>query len=277
VVIFFTLALYFSNKGAMETKVVLDIIDYLLIVGVGLVAGFINVLAASGSMLVLPLLIFLGLPASVANATNRVAIVLQNMVAVGNFRKQHLISFKLTWPIAFSALVGALIGAFIAVEIDEKYLEYTIASLLLLMFFLLFFKPSAWIKGKAAGAQGLSKTWQLIIFFFIGLYGGFIQAGVGLFLLAGLVLGVGYDLVKANAAKVFIVLIYTPLALAIFIYNDMVDWRAGLVLAVGNMIGAFFASKYAQRIGAGFIRYLLMIVLVASALKMYGVIDWLFS
>lgn len=258
-------------------EISLSIIDYLLIVGVGLVAGFVNVLAASGSMLVLPLLIFLGLPASVANATNRVAIVLQNIVAVGNFQKQRLISFKLTMPIAISALIGAVIGALLAVEIDEKYLEYTIASLLVLMFFILIFKPSAWIKGKADDTNGLSMFWKLVIFFFIGLYGGFIQAGVGLFLLAGLVLGVGYDLVRANAAKVFIILVYTPLALGIFIYNDLVDWRAGLVLAAGQMVGAFFASKYATRIGAGFIRYLLMVVLIGSALKMFGVFDYFFG
>ncbi len=259
----------------MKFNVPMEILDYFLIAGVGLVAGFINVLAASGSMLVLPLLIFLGLPASVANATNRVAIILQNMVAVGNFTKQKLISFRITWPIAVSATFGALLGALIAVEINDKYLEYTIATLLVLMFFLLIFKPSAWIKGKAPDTKGLSMHWQLIIFFFIGLYGGFIQAGVGLFLLAGLVLGVGYDLVKANAAKVFIVLIYTPIALAVFIWNDLVNWEAGLVLAAGNMTGAFFASRYAQKIGAGFIRYLLMFVLIASALKMYGVLDWL--
>ncbi|HKK59360.1 MAG TPA: sulfite exporter TauE/SafE family protein [Salinivirga sp.] len=252
----------------------MELLDYVLIAGVGLVAGFVNVLAASGSMLVLPMLIFLGLPASVANATNRVAIILQNVVAVRNFTQQKLISFRLTWPIALSATVGALLGAFVAVEINEKYLEYTIASLLVLMFFLLIFKPSAWIKGKAPEAKGLHMRWQIFIFFFIGLYGGFIQAGVGLFLLAGLVLGVGHELVKANAAKVFIVLIYTPLALAVFIWNDLVNWEAGLVLAAGNMTGAFFASRYAQKIGAGFIRYLLMIVLIASALKMYGVIDW---
>lgn len=252
----------------------MELLDYLLIAGVGMLAGFINVLAASGSMLVLPMLIFLGLPASVANATNRVAIILQNVVAVSNFKHQKILSFRNTWPIAISALVGAIFGAFVAVEINERYLEYTIASLLVLMFFLLIFKPSAWIKGKAPDAKGLPMGWQLLIFFFIGLYGGFIQAGVGLFLLAGLVLGVGHELIKANAAKVFIVLIYTPLALAIFIWNDLVNWEAGLVLAVGNMTGAFFASRYARRIGANFIRYLLMIVLIGSALKMYGVLDW---
>jgi uncharacterized membrane protein YfcA len=252
-------------------------IDYVLIAGVGLFAGFINVLAASGSMLAMAMLIFLGYPANVANATNRVAIVLQNIVAVRNFSQQKLISFKSTWQIATAAFLGAILGAFVAIEINERYLHYTIASLLIFMFFLLIFKPSAWIKGKAPDAKGLKIHWQVIIFFVIGAYGGFIQAGVGLFLLAGLVLGVGYDLVRANAAKVFIVLIYTPLALLMFVFEGLVDWEAGLILAAGNMTGAFFASKYAKRIGANFIRYLLMIVLIASALKMFGVLDWLFG
>lgn len=261
----------------MEVTQVLDIVDYLLIVGVGLIAGFINVLAASGSMLVLPLLIFLGLPPTVANGTNRVAILLQNIVAVGSFRKQQLVSVVETKNISLASLVGAIVGAFLAVEISDKYLNIIIAILLLVMFVFLIFKPSVWIRGKAPDAKALSPIWQTIIFFFIGIYGGFIQGGVGMFLLAGLVLGVGMDLLRANAAKVLIVLIYTPVTMFIFLWNGMIDWKAGLVLAIGSMVGAFFASKYAKRFGAGFIRYLLMVVLAASALEMFGVFDWLFA
>jgi len=89
----------------------------------------------------------------------------------------------------------------------------------------------------------LRRWLQIIIFFVIGIYGGFIQAGVGFFLLTGLVLGVGIDLVKANAIKVFIVLLYTPFALLVFIYNRQVDYKLGLILAAGNMIGAFLGAK----------------------------------
>jgi hypothetical protein len=117
---------------------------------------------------------------------------------------------------------------------------------------------------------------QFIIFFFIGIYGGFIQAGVGLFLLAGLVLGAGVDLVRANALKVFIVLLYTPFALAIFFMNDQVNWKVGLILALGNMLGAFVASRFAVSWGAKFVRYILLAVVLISALKLLGVFSFIF-
>jgi uncharacterized membrane protein YfcA len=111
----------------------------------------------------------------------------------------------------------------------------------------------------------------MIVFFAIGVYGGFIQAGVGIFLLAGLVLSAGYDLVRANAVKLLIVLIYTAFALAVFVLNDQVNWIVGLVLAIGNMLGALVASRMAVKRGAGFVRVLLMAVIIISALEFLGI------
>ena len=113
----------------------------------------------------------------------------------------------------------------------------------------------------------------MIIFFFIGIYGGFIQAGVGLFLLAGLVLGAGLDLVRANALKVFIVLLYTPIALVIFMINNQVDYKLGLILAVGNMLGAFVGAKATVSWGPKFVRYILLIAISVSAIKLLGLFD----
>ncbi len=114
---------------------------------------------------------------------------------------------------------------------------------------------------------------QVVIFFFIGVYGGFIQAGVGIFLLAGLVLGVGFDLVRANAVKVLIVLCYTPVALALFVRNDQVRWDIGLIMAVGNMLGAWVASVMAVKRGAVFVRWLLITIVIVSAAKLLGLFD----
>ena len=104
------------------------------------------------------------------------------------------------------------------------------------------------------------------------MYGGFIQAGVGFFLLSGLVLGAGYDLVRANAVKVFIVLVYTAFALAIFIINDQVDYKFGLILAIGNMLGAYVGARFAVKWGPKFVRYLLLITISVAAVKLLGIV-----
>lgn len=245
------------------------------LVGVGFAAGFINTLAGSGSLITLPFLMFLGLDAKVANGTNRIAIFLQNIVGVSSFKQQKVFNFKEGIWFSLPAIVGALIGSKIAVKINEEVMEYVIGGLLIFMFFFLIFKPKAWIKSKSGKIRTKPTVVQIIILFFIGIYGGFIQAGVGIFILAGLVLGAGFDLVKANAVKLFIVLIYTAFVIVVFMIDDMIDYKYGIILAVGNMIGAFVASRFAVSWGESFVRYVLLIVILGASLKIFGVIDYI--
>ncbi len=241
----------------------------LLVIVIGFAAGFINTLAGSGSLLTLPLLIFIGLPANVANGTNRIAILFQNIIGVASFKKQQIFQYKEGVFLSIPAIIGSVIGAFFAVDLDEQLMKKIIGGLLVFMFFMILYKPQKWITEKK-GIKEKATFWQIIIFFFIGIYGGFIQAGVGFFLLAGLVLNVGYELVKANAIKVFIVLLYTIFALSVFIFNKQVNYTVGFTLAIGNMLGAYVATKFAVKNGAKYIRYILLITIGISALKLFG-------
>jgi hypothetical protein len=247
----------------------------LAIIGVGIITGFINTLAGSGSLITLPFLMFLGLPANVANGTNRIGILLHNVVGSLTFRQHRVLNFREGLRIGIPATFGSLIGAQIAIHLNEAVMTKTIGGLLIIMFFLILFNPNRWIKSRE-GQPPVSKWIQILIFFLIGIYGGFIQAGVGFFLLAGLVLGAGFDLVKANALKVFIVLLYTPFALLIFIFNDQVNYKIGLILAAGNMIGAFLGAKYAVKVGARAVSYFVLVALALSALHLFGVFDLIF-
>lgn len=247
-----------------------------LIVIVGVIVGFINTLAGSGSFLSLPFLIFIGLPANVANGTNRIGVLLQSLVAVGTFKKYKVFEWKEGLWLSIPAVVGSLVGAQLAISINEETMERVIGVFLILMFFLVLYKPERWIKSKVGEVKSKPGVLQIIVFFFIGIYGGFIQAGVGFFLLAGLVLGAGFDLVRANAIKVLIVLLYTPFALLIFFYNSQVDLKIGLFLALGNMVGAYIASRYAIKWGSKFIWYVLLITILVSALKLVGFFDLFF-
>ena len=248
----------------------------LALIGAGFLAGFINTLAGSGSLITLPMLMFLGLPANVANGTNRIAILLQNVVGVGSFKQQKVLNTKMGFWLAIPAVIGSLVGAQIAIELNEEIMERTIAVLLLVMFFLILYKPQRWIKGQAGYVEAKPSIFQFVIFFLIGIYGGFIQAGVGLFLLAGLVLSAGVNVVRANAMKLLIILIYSPFAIAIFAMNDQINWQYGLILAVGNMLGAFIASRFAVSWGAKYVRYILLGVILLSSLKLLGVFEYVF-
>jgi uncharacterized membrane protein YfcA len=247
---------------------------YLAVVAAGLFAGFVNTLAGSGSLLTLPLLMFLGLPANIANGTNRVGVFVQSVLGAWSFRKQKIYTIKESIWMAAPAAVGSLIGSLLAVSINERIMELLIGGLLLFMFFVILYKPEQWVREHAVAISSRRQWWVSVIFFFIGIYGGFIQAGVGFFLLAALVLGAGIDLTKANALKLVIVAIFTGVALLVFILSSQVNYLIGLVLAAGQGVGALIASRMAVSWGPKVVRIILLVAVLASALKLTGAIDF---
>lgn len=243
----------------------------LALVGTGIAAGFINTTAGGGSMITLPLLMFIGLPANVANGTNRIAILLQNVIGVSTFRKNKVLDLKSDYRLAIPAIIGSLVGASFAVEIDPLLLKKIIAGLMVALLIVVVLKPDAWVKEQAGKTSAKPTFLQYIIFFGIGFYGGFIQMGVGFILLAGLVLGCGHNLVRANAIKVFIVLFYTIFSIGIFVFHKQVDVVAGLILAAGNMLGAWLGANFTVKGGAKYVRYVLILAMFIVILNLFGV------
>ncbi|HRQ42492.1 MAG TPA: sulfite exporter TauE/SafE family protein [Chloroflexota bacterium] len=247
---------------------------YVAVIVAGTAAGFINTLAGSGSLITLPVLIFLGLPANVANGTNRVGILFQNVVSTESFRRKGMMDMRGGLILSVPAIIGSVIGAQIAVDLDEALMEKVIGALMIVMLVTMFVDPKRWVQGDMQHLTARPSVLQLLIFFAIGMYGGFIQAGVGIFLLAALVLNVGYNLVRANAVKNLIVLAFTISSLLVFIANDQVAWGIGLILAIGNSLGAWLAARMAVKRGAQFVRWVVIIVVAVSAAQLLGVFEW---
>jgi uncharacterized membrane protein YfcA len=237
----------------------------------GLLAGFINTLAGGGSVLSILALLFAGLDSTIANATNRVAVFLQCATGSAQFYRNKLLDPKEALILALPALAGAVVGTFIAMEIDKEVFDKILGGVLILVLVTLFFKPSMWIQEKR---RSLPLWIQIPIFFAIGIYGGFIQAGVGFFLLIALSLVLGYDLVKANALKVAIVFLYTALSLAIFAFSGMVVWLFGIILAAGNVVGAYLGVRFAVKRGAKQVRWILVAAVILSSLKLFDIVQF---
>jgi len=241
---------------------------YPTVIVAGFLAGFINTLAGSGSAITLPLLVFLGLPANVANGTNRIGVLLQTAVSTESFHRRNYLKWQDALTLLLPTIVGAVLGAQIAVNLNEQAMRLAIAGMLIITFFLIILKPKRWLMGRVEGPRKPGwREWTL--FFFIGLYGGFIQAGVGIFLLVGLVMVIGHDLIHANAIKALLVLTFNIFAFFVFLYHGQVAWVLGLVLAVGNIAGAWVAVRFATKEWAQIWVYrLLLVVVVVSAGRM---------
>ena len=144
---------------------------------------------------------------------------------------------------------------------------------MIIMLAFILFKPSLWLKGNAALLELPVKKWNYPVFFIIGIYGGFLHVGVGYYLLAAIVLGLGLDLMKANVMKNLLVMLYVPFSLILFIINDEIAWKYGLIHAIGNVIGAFIASRIAIKKGSEIIRFVMIVVIAVLTADMAGLIN----
>ena len=236
-------------------------LDLLFLVVVGFIAGAINIVAGGGSLLTLPMLIFLGLPSNVSNATNRIAIIIQNIFAVRGFQSKGVTGYPFSIYLAIPAVIGAVIGAKIAVDIPDELFNKILAGVMII-------KPKVNTNRLQERLQGKYLWLGILVFFFVGLYGGIIQAGVGFIMIMALSSINHIGLVKSNAIKVFVALIYSIAAVAVFQVDGIINWKYGLILAVGNASGGWFMSRYSVKKGDGFVRILLIVVVSILAIKL---------
>ena len=245
----------------------------------GLAAGFINTLAGSGSIITLPILIFLGLPANVANGTNRVGALLQTLVSVGTFIRRGSFNLKGSQWLILPAILGSLCGAFIAVDLDEETMTYTIGVVMVLLLIPVMSNKEKWLRYGSLDKKTINKGLVVFVFSIIGAYGGFVQTGVGIFLLSAMVLLANYSIVHANVIKNVIVLCYTVPTFFIYWGHGLINWEYGLLVASGQMLGSFLAARFAmEHKGANvWIRFLLVAMIIISAGELLGFREWLVS
>ena len=241
---------------------------YAALFAVGFVAAVINVVAGGGSFLTLPLLIFLGLPASIANGTNRVGVLAQNLSAVVGFHGHQVL--PVSWAIRASVpvLAGAALGVWGALTVPDAAFRRILSIVMLAMALVTLLQQR---RGAAAPRPVPRSPWRPMLIaalFLTGLYGGFLQAGVG-FLALAVTTFAGFDLVRGNAVKVFTVMLLTLLSLAVFAGTGHVDWAAGIALGLGNLLGGFAGVKVAVLKGQVWLERT-----VAVAIVVFAVLLW---
>lgn len=234
---------------------------------VGVVAGALNVVAGGGSFLTLPVLIFLGLPPTVANGTNRIAILVQNVGAAAGFHRHRLIGGRLLARAAVPALAGAALGTWMAVEVGDETFRKLLAAIMVVVSLYAVWDPGGTVEGDGRVSRLGPVTYPLA-FFGIGLYGGFVQAGVGFLILAATTLA-GLDLVRGNALKVALILTFTPLALAIFAWGDKIHWGMGAALACGNLVGGLVGVRWTVLRGHAWVKRVVTVAVIAFAILLW--------
>jgi len=227
-------------------------------------------MAGGGSALTLPVLIFLGLDSALANGTNRIAIVVQNLAAVSSFKKEKYSRFGTSIKLSLLTLPGSIIGAVAAVKMSNELFQKVLAFIMIGIIISMMLPKSKTVYSGEANKR--ISFWTHLSMFFIGFYGGFIQVGVGFLLMAALHYLMKLNLVYVNMHKVFIVFIFTVPALIVFIATGNINWNLGLSLAAGNGLGAWWAAKISVKKGEGVIKIVLFVAVFIMALKLLNII-----
>tara|TARA_B100002052_G_C15753499_1_gene538902 strand:+ start:163 stop:903 length:741 start_codon:yes stop_codon:yes gene_type:complete len=244
----------------------MEISEILILLFCGLLSGAINTLAGGGSLITLPMMIFLGLPPTIANGTNRVQLIFQNIFAVYGFKTKGISNFKFSSYLSISALLGSIIGAYIAIDFNENDFKKLLSIIMILVMFSILLKN----KRETIEINKIKNKWlSILIFFFIGIYGGFIHAGVG-FLMILTLSKINYlKIAHSNSIKVFVALIFSTAAFLIFLYEGKVNWIYGINIGIGSALGGFFASRWSYNKSDKKFRYFLSLIILIMAIRLW--------
>jgi uncharacterized membrane protein YfcA len=242
-------------------------IPLLILLGFG--SGFLNTVGGGGTLLTVPVLTFMGVPITMANATARVAILAQNITASGGFRSKRVeLPLHYSFYLAIVSMVGGIIGSLLASTIDDQLFTRIFAMIMLVSVVLIVVNP----RSAANTEENMSGGRQLIgviCFFFVGIYGGFIQAGIGFLVIGVLRLINNFNLVKINFIKVFVAIVYTTVSVAVFAWEGKILWQMGLILAVGQGLGGWYASRWSVDKGEVWIKRVMIATIIAMAVKLW--------
>ena len=236
----------------------------------GMGAGFINVLAGAGSMLTLPVLIFVGLDPIAANGTNRIGILLENFTAARTFYHRNLVDLKKGMTLALWTLPGAMLGAIAGVHIGNLWFQRILVIVLALSTASMFFPKIGGTAGKFTRPDGRASPWLYPTMLGLGFYGGFMQLGIGFLFIFALRHLLTRNLAQVNAYKTLIIMLYTLPTILIFAWMGQVHWGLGFVIGIGGMIGARLAARLTvSRRGERWVKVMMAIIILLMAAKLW--------
>ncbi len=255
----------------------MDVYLYLIAIVGGFFAGVLNTLAGNGSAITLSILTeVLGMPGNLANGTNRVGVFFQTMASTAAFKRNDKLHFGKSRIIVISTFIGAIIGGIVAIQVSNEQFKFVFKYLMLAMLFVILVNPKRWLKTSDQRFE-ISPWLAIPIFLSLGFYGGFIQMGMGIFFLAATVLIAKYDIIEANAVKVLIVCSYTFFLVLLFQWKGLIDWKIGLIIALGQSAGGYTSASWSSRYkNANLWAYrILVLVVIVVLFRLFGIYDWI--
>ncbi len=237
------------------------------LIAAGVVVSFINSISGGGSVLSLPLLIFLGLPSAVANGTNRFGVLMGSLGSLAGFRSQGMLLPRQTWQVGWPGALGAVLGSVFAVKLPDRFFNPVLAVIILFVVTMTF--RGHGVTAKIATVPKVRTDWPAnLIYACIGFYGGFIQAGSGLIMIYAFSQMTNLDIFRINSLKVSNTILFISMSLITFIAAGKIDWAMAIALGMGNLVGGWAGSHWQVRKGSVWVNRFLLLTGIAIAAKL---------
>ena len=234
----------------------------------GILGGFVNTLAGGGSMITVPALMLLGMPADHANGTNRVGILLQSLTGIRGFNRSGKLEKGAILPMLIPTVSGAALGAISTTWFHPDVLKPVLLGAMIAIALVMLTFPDVVTPPEGTRTYSLrERPSGFLMLFGAGIYGGFVQAGVGFILIAALAAGLRYDLVRTNALKVVCTALFSVVSLAVFIFTGQVEWVSGIILAVGMTVGAILSVRFAISVDQRLIKWILFVMVCLTSVS----------
>jgi uncharacterized membrane protein YfcA len=244
----------------------MDVLNFIIVLIVGMAGGFFNVFVGAGSLLTIPVLIFFGLPPHAAIATNRLGVTGSDIAGWYEFHVKRMINYRASFTLALPALVGAIAGANLVLEIKPDVLKSVIALITLVVLAIVIATPDAGIRKRTG--NHVNYVTAVIASLAVGVYGGFYGAGAGTFLFYILILCFGETFVESAGTHEPANLAFSLTAVVIFAINDVINYRWAIPLFIGSFSGAFVSAFYSDKISNIWLKKLFIAVVMISVIKL---------
>ncbi|MDP9135112.1 MAG: sulfite exporter TauE/SafE family protein [Actinomycetota bacterium] len=232
----------------------MTVVEVLAVLAAGTVAGGVNAVVGSGSLITFPTLLAVGFSPVTANVSNCVGLVPGGVSGSFGYRRELRGQWRRCGILAIGTTLGAVLGGILLLELPDAVFDAVVPALILLAVALMAFKPSP---GRHAGEPNM--TGGMASSFATGIYGGYFGAAQGIILVSLLRLSFPYDLQVLNAMKNVLAGVANAVAGLLFIVVADVAWDAALLIAAGSLVGAAVGARYGRRIPSEILRRVVIV------------------
>jgi uncharacterized protein len=244
----------------------------LLVFAAACVAGAINSVAGGGTLITVPTLIWLGMPAINANATSTVALWPGSLSGAWAFRREMQEGDSRVFALIVPSLFGGLTGAILLHHTPPDVFERLIPGLILFATCLFMAQEPLQRRFNLTAMHNARShwlSWTMLFQLLVGVYGGYFGAGIGIMMLAALSLMGHTDIHHMNGVKNLLAVAINGVAIAYLVFTGLILWPDALVMAVGSIVGGLAGAGIARRVGRPIVRRIVIGVGFGMALSMF--------